>query len=109
MNKIVNMAVLVGTLVAGSLGIAQAVTPADDVPRVVVPYGDLDISTTDGAKVLYKRIASAATQVCPFADSVTPGQVAKFRACREAAIERAVEAVNNTQLAALRAERVKRG
>jgi UrcA family protein len=68
-NKTGRIAMLVGCLLAGSLGVAQAATPADDVPTVVVSYGDLDLSTTDGANVLYKRISVAAHKVCPFEES----------------------------------------
>ena len=79
------------------------------MPTVVVRYGDLDLSTTDGANVLYQRISVAARQVCPFEDSRALVADGKNRACREAAIERAVNAVNNPQLAAVRSEHVKRG
>jgi UrcA family protein len=108
-NKTGRIAMLVGCLLAGSLGVAQAATPADEVPKVVVSYSDLDLSTPEGARVLYQRISVAARQVCPFQDAVEPSRMAKYHACREAAIERAVNSVNNAQLAAVRTERVKRG
>ena len=89
---------------------AQSGTHATDaVPTVVVRYGDLDLSSTEGARVLYQRISVAARQVCPFEYSKSVSQVGKNRACREAAIERAVNAVNNPQLVAMRTEHVKRG
>jgi UrcA family protein len=100
---------LVGCLLAGSLGVAQAATAADEAPSVVVSYGDLDLSTADGARTLYKRISMAARDICPSADNIDLARLAKSKACREAAIERAVNAVNSTQLAALQAEHVKRG
>ena len=110
-NRVVigRIAVLVGCLLAGSVGAAQAATSEDAVPTVVVSYGDLDLSTTDGASVLYQRISVAARQVCQPEFSRAVSQVGKNRACREAAIERAVNAVNTPQLAALRSEHVKRG
>jgi UrcA family protein len=108
-NKTGRIAMLVGCLLAGSLGVAQAATPADEVPKVVVSYSDLDLSTTEGARVLYHRISVAAGEVCPFQDAVEPSRLAKNHACREAAIERAVNSVNSAQLAAVRSERVKRG
>jgi UrcA family protein len=103
------VAVLVGCLLAGSVGAAQAATSTDEVPSVVVRYGDLDLSTTKDARVLYQRISDAARQVCPYENSRVLMQVSKNRACREAAIERAVNAVNSPQLAAMRSEHVKRG
>jgi UrcA family protein len=108
-NKTVRIAMLVGCLLAGSFGVAQAATPADDVPKVVVSYSDLDLSTTEGARVLYKRISFAAQQVCPYQDDKALARVAVNHACREAAIERAVNSVHSAQLAAVRSERVKRG
>jgi UrcA family protein len=108
-NKTGRIAMLVGCLLAGSLGVAQAATPAADVPTVVVSYNDLDLSSTDGAQTLYKRISAAAHKVCPFEDTVQPLRVALNNACREAAIERAVTSVNNAQLATVWTERAKRG
>jgi UrcA family protein len=108
-NKTGRIAMLVGCLLAGSLGVAQAATPADEVPQVVVSYSDLDLSTTEGAQTLYKRISFAAQQVCPYQDEKALARVAISHACREAAIDRAVNSVHNAQLAAVRTEHVKRG
>jgi UrcA family protein len=108
-NKTGRIAMLIGCLLAGSLGVAQAATPADEVPKVVVSYSDLDLSTTEGARTLYRRISIAAQEVCPFQDALDLSRRAKNHACREAAIERAVSSVNNAQLATVRTEHVKRG
>jgi len=102
------VAVLAASLLAGSLGVAHAATP-QDLPQVVVSYSDLDLSSSDGVRELYTRIASAASEVCPYADARELRQVALNRACRNAAISRAVRDVNSPQLVALRAEHVKRG
>ena len=107
-STIGRVAVLAASLLAGSLGVAHA-APAQDLPRVVVSYGDLDLSSSEGVRELYKRIASAAREVCPYADARELGQVALNRSCRNAAISRAVREVNSPQLVALRAEHVKRG
>ncbi len=109
-NRVVvgRIAVLVGCLLAGSVGAAQAAS-TDAVPTIVVRYGDLDLSTPEGTSALYQRISVAARQVCPFDYSRAVSQIGKARACREAAIERAVNAVNNPQLVAMRSEHVKRG
>jgi UrcA family protein len=108
-NRTGRIAVLVGCLLAGSLGVAQAVTPIGEPAAVVVSYGDLDLSTTAGAQTLYTRISRAAREVCPFEDAIDAPRLAKNHACREAAIERAVSSINSTQLAAVRTEHVKRG
>jgi UrcA family protein len=103
------IAMLVGCLLVGSVGAAQAATPVPAVPTVVVRYGDLDLSTAEGTRVLYQRISVAAHQVCPVLITKDLALVGKNRACREAAIERAVNAVNTPELVAMRSEYVKRG
>jgi UrcA family protein len=108
-NKTARIAMLLGCLLAGSLGVAQAAAPAADVPTVVVSYSDLDLSTTDGANALYKRISVAAHKVCPYEDTVHPLQVAMNNSCRSAAIARAVSTLNNAKLAAVWTEHVNRG
>jgi UrcA family protein len=107
-------ALFAGGLLAGSLAVAQAgtpqsVKPGDDVPAVVVSYGDLNLATSAGASTLYKRISTAAHEVCPFEDSKQPRQMAYNHECRAAAIARAVHDINSPQLATLQAGRVKRG
>jgi UrcA family protein len=60
------------TLVAGAILSALAfsfatVSRADDdtaPPRVIVKFGDLDVSTSHGAAALYRRIHGAAVNVC---------------------------------------------
>src|SRR5438270_13866162 len=94
-SAIRRVAVLVGCMFAGTVGAAQAATSTDAVPSIVVHYGDLDVSTTDGASALYQRISVAARQVCPVEVTKVLSQIGKNRACREAAIERAVNAVHN--------------
>jgi UrcA family protein len=96
-------------LLTGSLGVAQASTPANDVPSVVVSYNDLDLSSADGVRTLYRRISFAARQVCPADDSMQPERIAMAYNCRQAAIARAVSAVHSPQLAALSAEHGKHG
>lgn len=101
-------AVLAISLLAASLGVAHA-APAQDAPQVVVAYGDLDLSSSDGVRALYARISAAAAEVCPYPDARELGQAMVNRSCRNAAISRAVREVKSPQLAALRAEHVKRG
>jgi UrcA family protein len=71
----------------------------DDIPRAYVNYGDLDLSTEQGAVTLYKRIANAARLVCP---TPTPRNMKMKRIadqCIEDAVSRAVADVNSPQLA----------
>jgi UrcA family protein len=107
--RIGRTAVCVGFLLVGSLGVAQAATPSDEVPSLVVRYGDLDLSTAAGARALSRRLSTAAHQVCPFEDSKAPAQMAYNNTCRAEAIARAVHDINSPQLAALEAGRARRG
>jgi UrcA family protein len=102
------VAVLAVSLLAGSLGVAHA-APAQDAPQVVVSYGDLDLSSGEGVRELYKRISAAAREVCPYPDARELGLAMVNRSCRDAAISRAVREVKSPQLVALRAEHVKHG
>ncbi len=103
------VAVLAACLLAGTLGVARAAVPVDDAPSIVVSYGDLDLSSTVGVHTLYNRIATAARQVCPFDGDLDLERNAVARACRAAAIERAVAQVHSEQLAALSPVHAKRG
>jgi len=102
-------AVLAGCLLATVLGVAQAATSTDDVAKVAVYYGDLDVSTSAGASTLYQRIANAARQVCPYEDAVELDRIVFNQKCRREAIARAVRDINSPQLALVYANRVKRG
>ena len=102
-------AVLAACVLSGSLGIAQAAVPGEEVPTVVVAYSDLDLGTAEGVHTLYNRISAAAGRVCPFQDAMDPERVAYFKSCRDAAIARAVTEIKSPPLAALSAEHAKRG
>lgn len=67
---------------------------------VTVSYRDLDLSSPEGAKVLYKRIQAAATEVCgrPGADLL---EQSIWRSCYRHAIADAVGKVNNPLLTAV--------
>ena len=103
------VAVLAACLLAGSLGVAQAATPGTDVPQIAVSYSDLDLSTAAGTHELYKRIADAAREVCPYPNARALAEFEINHSCREAAIAKAVREINSPALVALRAEHVKRG
>jgi UrcA family protein len=104
-GKIASM-ILAGSLFGViAVGAATAATPNSEAPAVVVKYADLDISTDRGLHILYKRIVSAATEVCPERISNDLHSAMLARSCREAAIGRAVQQINSPQRAALYASR----
>ncbi|HEY4210683.1 MAG TPA: UrcA family protein [Steroidobacteraceae bacterium] len=101
---------LAGLSIAGSFGVANAAPVADDgVPTLAVKYDDLDLSTRDGAVALYQRIAAAAQLVCPDPQNTSIADVQTARSCRRVAVDRAVQAVHNPQLAALHSGLTHRG
>jgi|HubBroStandDraft_4_1064222.scaffolds.fasta_scaffold1934707_1 UrcA family protein len=102
------LAVIAGCLLTTATELASAAPQAAAVPSIVVNYADLDISTEQGARSLYRRIALAAQAVCPSADLRDLARFTDSRACQQQAIARGVQAVSSPLLAALYAEHAKR-
>ena len=107
-NRSDNASGALGAFFAGfaflaTAGIASAATDADSPRSIEIRYGDLDLSTEQGAVVLYRRIAAGAQRVCPPEDLHNLGAHARSRACQTAAIAQAVRAVDNPKLAAVEA------
>ncbi len=87
--------------VASSFAVLPAAADSFDAPQVTVKFGDLNISNSQGAAVLYGRIRAAAERVCsPYDES---GLEAKMRlsACIDKAIFGAVTKVNAPALSAV--------
>jgi UrcA family protein len=78
------------------------------VPRVVVHYGELDLSRAEGARVLYKRIQRAAFRVCERSIIPVSIRAIKTSACYQDAIAKAVADVNNAQLYSIHQTRITR-
>jgi UrcA family protein len=97
------------TLVAGAILSALAftfatVSRADDgttPPQVIVKFGDLDLSTSQGTAALYRRIHGAAVNVC--SRMYTDEQAYKWHenACLQKVIGDAVIKVNRPALSAV--------
>ena len=75
---------------------------AQTVPSKIVKFNDLDITTPDGAKVLYKRIRAAARDVCDVSTGNDPILRTATKVCIEKAVDRAVKGVNAPMLTNLR-------
>jgi UrcA family protein len=80
---------------------AQAGEPADALPHKVVSFRDLNLNTTEGAEALYKRIKSAAIEVCGVSDSFDLARMYVPRTCISEAVSRAVAQVNRPMLTSL--------
>ncbi len=102
---------LFGAIGAGTAGAASAKTPAAaaDAPSVTVRYGDLDLTSAAGTRVLYRRLVGAAKQVCPDASGRELSARHSVEVCREQAIINAARQIPSPQLAAMVADRVKAG
>ena len=75
---------------------------AEDVPSKTVRFSDLDITKSDGAKVLYSRIRAAAQDVCGLSAGTDPIQRMATKGCIEKAVDKAVKDVNAPMLTYLR-------
>jgi UrcA family protein len=86
-------------MTAMGLSLAAHTSYADDAaPQRVVRYADLNTNTPDGVKVLYRRIKSAAAQVCESANSADIHVVTAIKVCEDRAIRAAVAAVKSPLL-----------
>jgi UrcA family protein len=98
----------------GVLGAAALASPrvasANDVGgfQMNVYFSGQDLSSEQGTRALYRRIVSAAQEVCPGYDSMYPDVVNKSKECQRAAIARAIGQIGSARLAAVDAQTVAR-
>jgi len=94
-------ATLIGALALCVLSpAALAAASPDDAPRMIVQFGDLDLTRLAGAQELYRRIQHAARDVC---EPHVPGSAVVamgYRGCLDQAIARAVADVDAPLLTA---------
>ena len=91
------------TAVISSLG--AVASAADSATDKTVKYADLNISSAQGATMLYKRIRSAAADVCARFDHGDLSSKASFQLCASKAIAQAVSDVNSPALTAVYKEK----
>lgn len=79
---------------------AQAGEPDPAVPHKVVSLRDLNLNSPQGVAVLYRRINSAAQEVCadPYRYDLSE---LKLQSCVKDAVSRAIAQVNNPMLTSL--------
>ena len=103
MTRLASKMLLLGGLAAlGVAGAAGAQTVDRDVPAMVVHYHGDALDTDTGAQALYRLLAQAAEQVCPFAANTRIVSEAVLK-CRRDALSAAVNKIHNQRLAALHA------
>ncbi len=72
------------------LGAASAQAGTENA--VVVYYGDLNVSTSEGAQVLYTRVQIASAEVCGYQPTISDiSAMQAFKACSGAAEARAIK------------------
>jgi UrcA family protein len=87
--------------VASGFAVLPAVADGSDVPQFTVKFGDLNISSPQGAAVLYRRIRAAAEMVCSPYDRSDLLSKMHLNACIDKAIFGTVTKVNNSALTAV--------
>jgi UrcA family protein len=100
------LAALTACMAVGLADVARSATP-DAAPAVKVPYGDLNLTSEQGANTLRARITAAAHQVCAV-DAIDIRNLATYaaeRSCEAQAIANAVRDVQSVRVAASNAAR----
>lgn len=91
---------------AAAVGMFSAVAAADRAPgQQAVSYADLDLSSQQDAKILYKRLQRASRHVCREFDGRDLSRLRLRQACYAEALSSAVENVDHTVLTALHADK----
>jgi UrcA family protein len=91
-----------GAVLLGATATA-APTLHDSRLRTVVTYDELDLATSKGAAVLYKRLRAAAHVVCAPIKGLDLARRAKYEACYKEALSNAVAEVNRDAVTAMHA------
>jgi UrcA family protein len=90
---------LLTTLAAGlALSGSAAASTRDDVPNVVVRYGDLNLDSREGVARLHARLSSAARTVCSAFDSRILGVRKQYDSCISGALTQSIDAIGNENL-----------
>ena len=91
-------------LVAMTTEMASAQTASSPQANETVAYGDLDLSTADGARTLLRRINVAAHRICgpePVHSQLQPRLVSYYRDCVADSVDIAVARIGSPALLAL--------
>ncbi len=87
---------------AGS-GSALAQQPTEPDSKKVT-FGDLDVDSPEGAKMLYLRLRNAAREVCSPLESRELSRMIAWQACVSGALSSAVAQVNKPKVTALHSQ-----
>jgi UrcA family protein len=105
MTTVSRLRTVIAAVLFGGAACGFAALPADadssDVLQFTVKFGDLHVSSPQGAAVLYGRIRAAAEKVCSPYDQRGLESKMHLNACIDKAILGAVTRVNNFALTAV--------
>jgi UrcA family protein len=95
--------VIAASLVMLSWAVCSAQALADDIVISAkrVSYGDLNLDTEAGAKMLYRRLRQAAGEVCTSFENTDAVLRASWSACYQNAMNSAVAFVNKPRVTVL--------
>ena len=98
MNTIIRHVITASIVATLTAGFAVPASAAEDsgVRKIIVKFGDLDVSTAEGGAALYARIRSAALRVC-----AQPDPIWNAKSCVDKAIADAVTKINRPALFAV--------
>lgn len=108
MNRRLKTTMMMSALALG-YQMAYATPPLDDPPSVIVHFGDLDLTRTDGVATLYSRLKHAAETVCTAEDGRDLESMRRYSDCWRSALNRAVFKVDQPMLIAYYRARIKGG
>ena len=93
----------IASLVVAVAAFASVASQANDAPQIKVSYAKVNLSSPQGAALLYKRLTYAAKEVCPDPafESRTFLNEQATQDCRTHAVEGAVISINSPQLTAV--------
>ena len=100
-------AALFAVIFAVSGGTALAADPSQPLTKTV-RYGDLNLDSEQGAKVLYARMRSAARDVCSPLEGLDMSRRRLWQTCFDNAVANAVVQVDKTMVSALHIQTINR-
>jgi UrcA family protein len=98
---------LFALICAASGGRALAALPSQPLTKIV-HYGDLNLDSEEGARVLYARLRSAAREVCAPLEGLDITSRRLWQSCFDYAVANAVRQVDKITVSALHAQTVYR-
>jgi UrcA family protein len=95
-NRLIKLLPVAAALALG--GFAQGSTRSQQIPSVVVNFGDLNLDSVEGIVKLHARLRGASQEVCSALDNRVLGLREDYDRCVSDALRRGVADVHNEKL-----------